>query len=89
MERKLEYSFDDEPISKFCYDLETQKIRVHFRGYYDLIKDAYIDAPCIWFLYNWQYVKVELEAMVIKQRLFRFKILVASIDDVVVFRNLI
>lgn len=50
MERKLEYSFDDEPISKFCYDLETQKIRVHFRGYYDLIKDAYIDAPCIWFL---------------------------------------
>ena len=37
MEKKLEYSFDDEPVSKFCYDLGGKKIELHFKGYYDLI----------------------------------------------------
>jgi len=57
MERKLEYSFDDEPVTKFCYDLDNKKIEVHFRGHYDLIKDTYIDAPCIWIIENWEYAK--------------------------------
>lgn len=57
MENKLEYSFDDEPVSKFCYDLINKKIEVHFKGYYDLIKDTYIEAPCIWVLENWVYGK--------------------------------
>jgi hypothetical protein len=57
MENKLEYSFDDEPISMFCYDLDNKKIEVHFKGYYDLIKDVYIEAPCIWVLENWEYAK--------------------------------
>tara|TARA_R110002020_G_scaffold466285_2_gene688734 strand:- start:828 stop:1172 length:345 start_codon:yes stop_codon:yes gene_type:complete len=57
MERKLEYSFDDEPVSKFCYYLETQKIEVGFKGYYDLIKDKYIDVPCIWVFENWEFAK--------------------------------
>lgn|SRR5690554_4959893 len=60
MEKKLEYSFDDEPVSKFCYDLDTQKIEVHFRGHYDLIKDTYLDAPCIWVIENWEYAKCTL-----------------------------
>lgn len=57
MENKLEYSFDDEPVSKFCYDLDNKKIEVHFKGYYDLIKDMYIENPCIWVLENWDYAK--------------------------------
>lgn len=57
MEKKLEYSFDDEPVSKFCYDLDNKKIEIHFKGYYDLIKNAYIEAPCTWVLESWDYGK--------------------------------
>lgn len=38
MKRKLEYSFDDEHVSKFCYDIENKKLEIHFTGYSDLIK---------------------------------------------------
>ncbi len=55
MQRKLEYSFDDEPVSKFCYDLMNKKIEVHFNGHYDLVRGAYLEAPCIWVLENWEY----------------------------------
>ena len=57
MEMKLEYSFDDEPVVKFCYDLENKKIEVHFKGYYDLIRDVYMKIPCTWVLENWVYAK--------------------------------
>lgn len=57
MKKKLEYSFDDEPVSKFYYDLDNPKIEVHFKGYYDLATDAYIDNACVWVLENWQYAK--------------------------------
>ena len=60
MEKKLEYSFDDEPVSKFCYDLDNNKIEVHFKGYYDLVKDTYTDAPCIWVLENWEHGKIRI-----------------------------
>ena len=32
MKHKLNYSFDDEPVSKFCYDLDNKKIEVQFKG---------------------------------------------------------
>lgn len=57
MEDKFVYSFDDEPVSKFCCDLDGKKIEVHFKGYYDLIKDVYVESPCIWVLENWEYAK--------------------------------
>lgn len=57
MENKFEYSFEDEPVNKFCYDIDTQKIEVHFSGYYDLVKDEYIEAPCIWIIENWKFAK--------------------------------
>lgn len=60
MEMKLKYSFADEPVSKFCYDLSTQKIEVHFNGHYNLINDAYVNAPCIWVVESWQYAKCML-----------------------------
>lgn len=57
MNRELEYTFDDEQVSKFCYDLDTEKVEVYFEGYYDLIKDADVDAPCIWTIEDWEYAK--------------------------------
>lgn len=57
MEKKLTYSFDDEPVSKFCYDLDNKKIEVHFNGYHDLTRDMYVEKPCIWVLENWEYAK--------------------------------
>ena len=57
MKNKLEYSFDDEPVSKFCYDIVGNKIEVHFRGYYDSDKDESIETPCIWIIENWEYAK--------------------------------
>lgn len=60
MERRLEYSFDDEPVSKFCYELECKKIEVHFKGYFDLLKDKYMETPCIWTLENWKEAKCKI-----------------------------
>ena len=60
MENKLEYSFDDEPVNKFCYDLDNKKIEAHFKGYYDLIRDEYIETPCVWVLENWKYAKIKI-----------------------------
>jgi len=57
MEKKLEYSFDDEPVSKFCYDLERKKIEVYFKGYFDVSKDQYLENSCIWSIENWEEAK--------------------------------
>ena len=57
MEAKPEYSFDDEPVTKFCYDLNNKRIEVYFSGYYDLIKNVPIDASCIWTIENWEHAK--------------------------------
>jgi hypothetical protein len=58
MESKLEYSFDDEPISKFCYDLDNKRIQVYFKGYHDLIRGLSIDSPCVWVIENWEDAKL-------------------------------
>jgi len=55
MKDKLEYSFDDEPVSKFCYDASNKKIEIHFTGYYDLLKEnSFIDRPCTFVIANWK-----------------------------------
>ncbi len=54
MTNKLDYSFDDEPVSKFCYSLDSKKIEVYFTGHYDLRKeDSFIEAPCVFIIENW------------------------------------
>ncbi|MFT4203480.1 MAG: hypothetical protein QM610_06150 [Chitinophagaceae bacterium] len=57
MEKKLGYAFDDEYVTKFCYDIENKKLEINFTGYYDLINNAYVDAPCVWTLENWEYAE--------------------------------
>lgn len=60
MKNKLVYSFDDEPVSKFCYDLDNNKIEIYFKGYFDLAEDKYMEKPCIWSLENWKEAKSKI-----------------------------
>lgn len=62
MERKLEYSFDDEVVNKFCYDINNKKIEIHFEGYYDTLSSQYVDKPCIWVIENWTDAKSKLNS---------------------------
>ena len=53
MQQELLYSFDDEVATKFCYDMDNQKIEVHFNGYYDLSKNVYVENPIILNISSW------------------------------------
>ena len=60
MENKFEYSFDDEPVSKFYYDIDNKKIEVHFKAYNDLLKNKYIEEPCSFIIENWTDAKSKI-----------------------------
>lgn len=62
MKNKLNYSFDDEVVSKFCYDMDNKKIEVHFTGYFDLANNKYFDTPCIWVIENWKEAKSKMNS---------------------------
>lgn len=55
MNSQLEYSFDDEPVIGFYYDLRGRRIEVHFEGYYNLRdNDRYVDRHCTFVIENWK-----------------------------------
>lgn len=56
MENKLGFSFDDEVVSKFCYDMDNNKIEVYFTGYSDG-KERFLDKPCVFSISNWTEAK--------------------------------
>jgi len=58
MEKFLRYSFDDEYINKFCYDIDKKVIEMHFGGYYDLVGDVYISRACLWVIKDWSDAKI-------------------------------
>lgn len=60
MKKKLDYSFDDEPVSKFCYDLDNNRIEIYFKGFFDLLKEKYVEKPCIWLIENWEEAKSKI-----------------------------
>lgn len=60
MEKKLYYSFDDEPVSKFYYEIDKNKIEIYFNGYFDINKDMYIEKPCVWTIENWKEAKCKI-----------------------------
>lgn len=62
MERELTYSFHDEPVTKFCYDLENKQIEVHFASYCDHIKDEEVPTPCVWIIEDWEQAKCRIGA---------------------------
>jgi len=58
MKSKLNYSFDDEPVNKFCYDISNKKIEVYFAGYYDLRKENnFVNESCTFVIENWKEAK--------------------------------
>jgi len=60
MANNLEFSFDDEPVRKFFYDIHNKIIQVHFSGYYDLQKNTLIDGPCTFTIANWKEAKCRI-----------------------------
>ena len=60
MENKLGYSFDDEVVSKFCYDMDNKKIEIYFTSYSDLLKNNYLETPCVWIIENWEDAKSKI-----------------------------
>ncbi len=57
MEDKIEHSFEDQPVSKFCYDIDNKRIEVHYNWYYDLLKSKYIEKSWIYIIENWKEAK--------------------------------
>lgn len=51
---KLTYSFDDQVVSAFFYDMENNRIEVHFESYYDLVKNQLIENPCVLVIEKWK-----------------------------------
>jgi hypothetical protein len=62
MKKKIEYSFDDEYVTKFCYDIDNKKIEIHLTGYSDLLKNEKVDKPCVWIIENWTDAKSKLSS---------------------------
>ena len=57
---KVFYAFDDEVVTKFCYDIDNKKIEVHFIGYHDLLENKYHEKPCVLVIENWEAAKSKL-----------------------------
>jgi len=62
MKNKLEYTFDDEVVSKFCYDMDNKKIEVYFANYTDLRKgQRLLETHCIFVIENWVDAKSKID----------------------------
>jgi hypothetical protein len=54
MESKLKFSFDDEHVSKFCYDIDNKTIELYYSSYYDLLNNGgFMDKTCVFTIKNW------------------------------------
>jgi hypothetical protein len=60
MENKWIYSFDDEPVRKFCYDIENNKIEVHFSSCFDNANNQNYDQPCVFVIEKWKEAKSKI-----------------------------
>lgn len=49
---KIDYSFEDEVVTKFCYDSSKNQIEVEFEGYYE--NGNYVELPCSLIIESWQ-----------------------------------
>lgn len=60
MKKKLDYSFDDEIVSKFCYDMDNKQIDIHFTGYSNEY-ERFLDKPCVLSISKWSDAKIKIE----------------------------
>ena len=54
MNIKIEISFSDVPVSKFCYDIDGKKIEIYFPGYHDVQSGDYVEQNCRFVISNWE-----------------------------------
>lgn len=63
MGNKLYFSFDDEYVSRSCYDIDNKKIEIYYPAYYDLRNNGtFIEKPCVFTIKNWDVAKSRLGA---------------------------
>ncbi len=55
---KIDYSFDDEVVTKFSYDSSSNHIEVQFEGYY--ADGNYIESSCSLIIEKWQTAKSKI-----------------------------
>lgn len=60
MKSMIMYSFDDEPVSKFCYDLDNNILEIYFNGYFDMKDNKYKDKTCVWTIENWKEARIKI-----------------------------
>ena len=58
MNDTFKYSFDDEPVNKFSYDLINKRLEIYFSGYYE--NDSLIEESCVFTIQNWQEAKCKV-----------------------------
>lgn len=51
----IDYSFEDEVVTKFSYDTSVNRIEIQFEGYYE--DENYVELPCSLIIENWQSAK--------------------------------
>ena len=58
MVNSLGFSFDDEIVNSFCYDMVDKVIQIHFNGYSDLItSNRFLAKECVLTIKNWTNAK--------------------------------
>jgi hypothetical protein len=63
MPQPLAYSFDDEVASKFYYDLDHNRLEIHFTGCWELATQQYHEGPCYLLIHHWQAAYCQEEAV--------------------------
>ena len=59
----LAYSFDYEHASKFCYDMDRQRLEIHFTGCWELATRHYHEGPCYLLIHKWHTAHCQEEAV--------------------------
>jgi hypothetical protein len=63
MTQALAYSFDDEVASKFCYDMDQQRLEIHFTGCWELATQHYHEGPCYLLIHQWRAAHCQEDAV--------------------------
>lgn len=60
MKNNLDYSFDDELITSFYYDLVDKEIKLGFEGYFDIKLNLFVEKKCFFTISNWLDAKSQI-----------------------------
>ncbi len=55
------YSFDDEPVIRFCSDLNNKEIKLYFSAYYN--KGNYVERKCIFSISDWSDAYIQINRL--------------------------